>query len=935
MNMTFEKESTSYQRQDWTQVPHLSVFYGRSQELDTLKQWIVEEKNRLVAIVGTAGIGKTALAAKVARDVGNEFDCIIWRNLRHVRSFHRLLTELIEFFGDRKTTIPISIPEFISYLQASRCLIILDDWQLIMQNEDEYKNYCQLLNAVAEESHQSVVAIATSKQLDRMHLLENNLVRCLQLEGLGESAKEIFQAKGISDEHLWQKLIKIYRGNPQELESIATTIKNVFAGSVIEFFDQETFLGIIDENSNNNFDEQFKYLSELERYLLQILLDSKQALNREQLQHALNSLSIKTFHSRVTASQLTKGLESLLARSLVKITTKQGRLLFSFESMAIEYATRKYLSQNNFLGKDSKILKDKKPEETLNSKPNPTSPIVSSQITAVENDRDILARSGKGRTSAIETSYQQQQSLSQLQISTQQNSNRDSSLPTAQPQTQTNALSLPIVRENDFLPPIGFWGRVGGLLIVGAVGITIVLCAIIPYKTTVKARAKVRPAGEVKIVEAKTEGTIVDIPVKGDRVVKKGDTIAIIDNSRLQTQKIQLEGNIQKADSQLQQIKAQLVAQNNQVLAETNRVQRSIASAAAELRRSSREFQNKKSTSSAEVEEAVANLRSTEQESQQAQTELQSIEAQLKASESELKAAESKYHRYQIIAETGALSQDQIEEARLASEQKQQQLESHKAAVLKQRQGIIKQQEAVRAAMARLENVRVALNPSDAEVAIAQQQIEREQASGQVSLAVLRREREALIQQQIEIRQQHSHARQELQQVENDLARTKIIAPADGVVFQINLRNPGQTVSQGKEIARIAPEGTAFAIDSMVPADDISKVKVGQKAQMRVSACPYPDYGTLKGVVRQISPDAITSQDNNRPNNSGSNQETNNNTQGKAFYQATIEPESIFLGQQEHRCFLQLGMEARADIISQEETVLKFILRKVRLIADF
>jgi multidrug efflux pump subunit AcrA (membrane-fusion protein) len=54
----------------------------------------------------------------------------------------------------------------------------------------------------------------------------------------------------------------------------------------------------------------------------------------------------------------------------------------------------------------------------------------------------------------------------------------------------------------------------------------------------------------------------------------------------------------------------------------------------------------------------------------------------------------------------------------------------------------------------------------------------------------------------------------------------------------------------------------------------------------------------------------------------------------KAFYEVTIEPESFALGKKKNRCFIQLGMEGRADIITREDTVLKFLLRKARLSAD-
>jgi multidrug efflux pump subunit AcrA (membrane-fusion protein) len=113
---------------------------------------------------------------------------------------------------------------------------------------------------------------------------------------------------------------------------------------------------------------------------------------------------------------------------------------------------------------------------------------------------------------------------------------------------------------------------------------------------------------------------------------------------------------------------------------------------------------------------------------------------------------------------------------------------------------------------------------------------------------------------------------------------------------------------------------------------DKNKLKAGQNVQMRVSACPYPDYGTLKGKVKAISPDAITPQANGA--NSTATTVASQKAAVASFYQVTIEPENLTLGRGDRSCAIQLGMEGTADIISREETVLQFFLRKARLIAD-
>ncbi|MFM9267651.1 hypothetical protein [Tychonema sp. BBK16] len=79
---------------------------------------------------------------------------------------------------------------------------------------------------------------------------------------------------------------------------------------------------------------------------------------------------------------------------------------------------------------------------------------------------------------------------------------------------------------------------------------------------------------------------------------------------------------------------------------------------------------------------------------------------------------------------------------------------------------------------------------------------------------------------------------------------------------------------------------TPIAIVTRVATQDISKVQICQEAkvkdcqqgkvQLRISAYPYPDYGTLKGAVREISPDAIAP--------------TNADTSA-AYYQVKIEVE--------------------------------------------
>ena len=96
---------------------------------------------------------------------------------------------------------------------------------------------------------------------------------------------------------------------------------------------------------------------------------------------------------------------------------------------------------------------------------------------------------------------------------------------------------------------------------------------------------------------------------------------------------------------------------------------------------------------------------------------------------------------------------------------------------------------------------------------------------------------------------------------------------------------------------------------------------------MRVSACPYSDYGTLEGTVAAIPPDAVVP----RSDNTNTSTDTSNLQTDASFYEVAIEPDKTILGKENDRCDIQLGMEGQADIITKEETVLQFLLRKARL----
>ena len=460
-----------------------------------------------------------------------------------------------------------------------------------------------------------------------------------------------------------------------------------------------------------------------------------------------------------------------------------------------------------------------------------------------------------------------------------------------------NRKLLPGIDSQEFLPPISPWTSLTGIFLVGTVCSAIALSFWVKYNVIVKAAGTVRPTGDVRVVQADMEGTVKNIFVRENQNVKKGDAIAMLDDEQLRIKKSQLQGNIQQAMLQLIQINAQIRTLDTQMKAESTVIERSVSAATADLERNQREYQERIST--------------TNNQFLAAQADLQKANLDLLKANADLEFAVVDRDRYEQLSQNGAIGKREFEQKKLIVVQTKSILEAQK--------------KSIEIAKAKVASAKVALNPSKATVAIALGKIAQEKARGESTIATLNKEKQALIQRTVEMHNQINQSNKDLQQLKTLFKSSMIRATSDGIILKLNLRNSGQVVQKSDSIAEIVPDNAPLLIKAAIPTTEIKKVAIGEKVQLRVDACPYPDYGTLKGVVNAISPDAFAPQ----TNNAGVATPTT-----ASYFEVTIKPESRSFGNSDRQCTIQAGMDAKADIISKEETALQFIMRKTRLTTD-
>ena len=95
---------------------------------------------------------------------------------------------------------------------------------------------------------------------------------------------------------------------------------------------------------------------------------------------------------------------------------------------------------------------------------------------------------------------------------------------------------------------------------------------------------------------------------------------------------------------------------------------------------------------------------------------------------------------------------------------------------------------------------------------------------------------------------------------EDQLKRTDIRAPQDGVVFQSTANTVGGVITAGDPIMLIVPETDTLLVEAKVEPRDIDQVKLGQPVVLRFSAFNMRTTPELNGTVSRVAADTSNDQ---------------------------------------------------------------------------
>lgn len=143
--------------------------------------------------------------------------------------------------------------------------------------------------------------------------------------------------------------------------------------------------------------------------------------------------------------------------------------------------------------------------------------------------------------------------------------------------------------------------------------------------------------------------------------------------------------------------------------------------------------------------------------------------------------------------------------------------------------------------------------------------------------------------------------------------RKDIISPVNGIVNKLYFNTVGGIIKPGDDIAEITPIEDKLIIEAKIKSSDRAQIWSTQKVSIEITAYDSSKYGYLEGTIVSISPDSTEDKLGN--------------------FNYIIKIKADTLGFDEHSQIIP-GMVARINILTGKKTVLRYLIKPLKDIAN-
>lgn len=141
------------------------------------------------------------------------------------------------------------------------------------------------------------------------------------------------------------------------------------------------------------------------------------------------------------------------------------------------------------------------------------------------------------------------------------------------------------------------------------------------------------------------------------------------------------------------------------------------------------------------------------------------------------------------------------------------------------------------------------------------------------------------------------------------LDRVNVVSPADGVIQDLRFRTIGGVIPPGAILMNVVPLDGLVHAEVRVQPTDIGFVKQGEDARLKIGTYDFMRYGTVTGKVTMVSSYSTLDEKAN------------------PFFKVNVSIPQNYLG--DINKGIDPGMTVQADIITDRQTVLRYLLRPI------
>ncbi|MBD1849923.1 NB-ARC domain-containing protein [Leptolyngbya sp. FACHB-711] len=332
--------------QDFDSAPLAAPCFGRQEELQKLKQWLLQDEYYLVILYGLGGVGKSTLARKLAADLQSQFTQVVWQTFSYSDSTERILQELLDrlspgslSFADFQVGLSVrSLTEkLIAALRQQKALVILDEIGSSETNPQKRREAHQRFSRVWQDlstNQRSRIVVTTCEKPPDFTVLAGaagGKGRSYALGGLDEEAcYKLLETHQLAfDEQSAGQLIELYDGNPMALTLAAATIQQSFHGDITQFLRYSYLPDAVEAI----LEQHWNGLNPQERAILCCLANSE-PLHLDELRE---SLTQQVGNNR----GLLPAKSALERRSLLVSVAEDTQVLYTLQPMVRRFCQRR------------------------------------------------------------------------------------------------------------------------------------------------------------------------------------------------------------------------------------------------------------------------------------------------------------------------------------------------------------------------------------------------------------------------------------------------------------------------------------------------------------------------------------------------------------------------------------------------------------------